>query len=294
MAVVLVGMLLLVPSRRLVLCIEPNPSTSCPQVDSRMQAWSLQTGVAFDSVASAQHTSTSIDSGRLTMDHEREPNRDQAMLWATTSETGSSQALGAPDGLMALSQGPLITVEGFDAGILVHHASTSCRGGCCLHDSRSAPRRHRSHPARHRFGCGVAEDDLQHESSAVRYTSTQPWSTNITSFVDLTWEALANLSLTFDYVSQAPDDSRLEVDAIGIRITVQAPLNGIEFAIAEHIMPLDVFPLLEIDFLNGTLEEGAHAPCGIRAGDNGIRWFSEPIVLPPEQSGVASTCLGRS
>ena len=292
MAVVLVGMLLLVPltaarSVHRAESVDVMPAGRFTDAG----AWSLQTGVAFDSVASAQHTTTSIDSGRLTMDHEREPNRDQAMLWATTSETGSSQALGAPDGLTALSQGPLITVEGFDVAswstmppLLVEVVAVFTIPDPLLDDT-----------VRIQLDTGSGVELLRtisSTSSAVRYTSTQPWSTNITSFVDLTWEALANLSLTFDYVSQAPDDSRLEVDAIGIRITVQAPLNGIEFAIAEHIMPLDVFPLLEIDFLNGTLEEGAHAPCGIRAGNNGIRWFSEPIVLPPEQSWGGVHLLG--
>ena len=72
-----------------------------------------------------------------------------------------------------------------------------------------------------------------HTQGNLDYINNSAFRVNLTGLMDWTWDDIAGMIFTLDYVSAGGvDDSRLVVDAVGLDITVQTPWYGGEVAYA--------------------------------------------------------------
>jgi len=101
-----------------------------------------------------------------------------------------------------------------------------------------------------------------------------------------TWDDIQNSVLTLDYVSiGGTDDSRLNVDAVGMRVEMKTPWYGGEYGVAQAEFSGHSMPVTELDLSSGVSENLALSTCGLEpsiAGTTGS-WTSEVIETPPNQ-----------
>ena len=102
------------------------------------------------------------------------------------------------------------------------------------------------------------------------------WTIEITDDDNWTWNELSNIEVTLDYVSNGgTDDSQLQVDAVGLKITMRTPWYGAERVIASSINQFAEWPLIDLDLATGQLESVSIAPCGLDS-DSGV-WTTDVI-----------------
>ena len=84
----------------------------------------------------------------------------------------------------------------------------------------------------------------------------------------------------------APDDSQLNVDALGLKVTWQSPAYGFETAKALNTTFIEKSPLILVDMDKGVTENITMSPCGmeISSGHTEGHWISDVIELPPQQT----------
>ena len=98
-----------------------------------------------------------------------------------------------------------------------------------------------------------------------------------------TWDELSNLEINLDCVSNGgTDDSQLQVDAVGLKVTMRTPWWGVERVVANSINQFTEWPIMDLDFSEGQLESVSTAPCGLDS--DGGTWTTEIIEKPPSQS----------
>ena len=115
------------------------------------------------------------------------------------------------------------------------------------------------------------------------YYMNNGWSIEIFDNDNWTWDELSNLEVTLDYVSNGgTDDSQLQVDAVGLKVTMRTPWWGAERVIANSINQFTDWPVIDLDFSKGQLESVSTAPCGLDS--DGGTWTTEVIEKPPAQS----------
>ena len=80
------------------------------------------------------------------------------------------------------------------------------------------------------------------------------WSIEINNQDNWTWSELANLEIDLDYVSNGgTDDSQLQVDAVGLKITMRTPWYGAERVVASSSFEFNNWPIIDLDITSGTL-----------------------------------------
>jgi hypothetical protein len=109
------------------------------------------------------------------------------------------------------------------------------------------------------------------------------WSMEIFADDNWTWDELSNIEVNLDYVSNGgTDDSQLQVDAVGLKITMRTPWYGAERVTASSINQFTDWPIIDFDIASGELSSVSTAPCGLSS--DGGTWTTETIAKPAGQT----------
>ncbi len=247
-------------------------------------SWSVGAETSFTQEA-ASHTESMVADQRLTMLHSRPLNLDTMTVWSSTSPTNSNYSTGAPDGASTWSTGPEIELTDFDITGLSNYQMYELHmvGVFQIPDALSEDTVRIS--VEHGDGFDLLKT-FAHTQGNVDYINNTAYRVNITGLMDWTWDDIAQMVFTLDYVSAGGvDDSRLVVDALGLDITVQTPWYGGEVAYASSEFSGHNMPVMGLDLAEGTTDNLALDTCGLKPTVEGTsgQWTSEPFAHPPEQ-----------
>jgi len=247
--------------------------------------WQIINQQTWDASSPSEYTTGTLIDSEFKITHSRQLNSDVQTRWATGSSTNSNASKGAPDGAYTWSNGPDIILSGFgmtgydqypllSAQLIVAFVIPGT-----LHDDTI------------RFsiedsGTFDLVKTWAHTTSRIDYVNGSHWSYELTADRNWTWSELESLEVKLDYVSSAPDDTRLEVDAVGIRVEMQTPWNGIETSKAVSSYTPEMWPIIELDLTTGQRDGLSLGVDGLSPSSNGTTgtWTSDVIEVPPQQS----------
>lgn len=234
----------------------------------------------------ASYSETMVADQRLTMLHTRPVHLDTLTVWSSMSPTDSNYSTGAPDGASTWSTGPEIELTDFDVSGLVNYPMVELHmvGVFQIPDALSEDTVRIS--VEHGDGFDLLKT-FAHTQGNVDYINNSAYRLNITGLMDWTWDDIAQMTFTLDYVSAGGvDDSRLIVDAVGLDITVQTPWYGGEVAYASSQFSGHELPVMNIDFTGGSTDNMALDDCGLKPTIEGTtgQWTSDTFTHPPEQT----------
>ena len=121
----------------------------------------------------------------------------------------------------------------------------------------------------------------------IDYINGSSFSLDISSIDSWTWSMLQSAKFTMDYVAVGQnDDARLELDAIGIEVTMETPWYGGEVGHATSLASGHDLPVLDVDLSYGDYNGIGLSICGLESSDGQTigTWTSEPIEVPSDQS----------
>ena len=247
--------------------------------------WSVGSETSFTQ-ETASHTESMVADQRLTMLHTRPIHLDTMTVWSSTSPTNSNYSTGAPDGASTWSTGPEIELTNFDITGLADYEMNEIHmlGVFQIPDALSEDTVRIS--VEHGDGFDLLKT-FAHTQGNVDYINNSAYRVNITSLMDWTWDDIAQMVFTLDYVSAGGvDDSRLVVDAIGLEITVQTPWYGGEVAFATSEFSGHEVPVMGLNLSEGTTDNLALDNCGLKPTVEGTsgQWTSAPMFHPPDQT----------
>ena len=246
--------------------------------------WSLQATTSFTSQP-ATYTDTMVADQRITMVHQRPQNLDSMDYWGTNSPTESDNVVGSPDGLFAWSTGPVMSVNGFDFSASTQYVITSVDVLVAfkITDSLSID------SVRLSMDWSNGTDIMRtwsNTNGAVDHINNSAYRLSITSVDDWSWSMLSSIGLTMDYVSVGQtDDARLELDAIGLEVTMETAWYGGEVAQAVSTASGHDMPVQEIDMSQGEYNGMSLSVCGLESTDTSTigSWTSAALQRPAEQ-----------
>ena len=246
--------------------------------------WSLQATTSFTSQP-ATYTDTMVADQRITMVHQRPQNLDTMDYWGTNSPTESDNIVGSPDGLFAWSTGPVMSVDGFDFSASTQYVITSVDVLVAfkITDSLSID------SVRLSMDWSNGTDIMRtwsNTNGAVDHINNSAYRLSISSVDDWSWSMLSSIGLTMDYVSVGQtDDARLELDAIGIEVTMETAWYGGEVAQAVSTASGHDMPIQEIDMSQGEYNGMSLSVCGLESTDTSTigSWTSAALQRPAEQ-----------
>ena len=246
--------------------------------------WSLQATTSFTSQP-ATYTDTMVADQRITMVHQRPQNLDTMDYWGTNSPTESDNVVGSPDGLFAWSTGPVMSVDGFDFSASTQYVITSVDVLVAfkITDSLSID------SVRLSMDWSNGTDIMRtwsNTNGAVDHINNSAYRLSISSVDDWSWSMLSSIGLTMDYVSVGQtDDARLELDAIGIEVTMETAWYGGEVAQAVSTASGHDMPIQEIDMSQGEYNGMSLSVCGLESTDTSTigSWTSAALQRPAEQ-----------
>ena len=246
--------------------------------------WSLQSTTSFTSQP-ATYTDAMVADQRITMVHQRPQNLDTMSYWGSNSPTESDNVVGSPDGLFAWSTGPVMTVDGFDFSGSTQYVITSVDVLVAfkITDSLSID------SVRLSMDWSNGTDLMRtwsNTNGAVDHINNSAYRLSIGSVDDWTWSMLSSIDLTMDYVSVGQnDDARLELDAIGIEVTMETSWYGGEVAQAVATASGHELPVQEIDMSQGEYNGMSLSVCGLESTDMSTigSWTSPALQRPAEQ-----------
>ena len=247
--------------------------------------WNVGAETSFTQ-ESASYTESMVADQRLTMLHTRPVHLDTLTVWSSTSPTNSNYSTGAPDGASTWSTGPEIELTDFDVSGLLNYpmVELSMVGVFQIPDALQEDTVRIS--VEHGDGFDLLKT-FAHTQGNVDYINNSAFKINITGLMDWTWDDIAQMTFTLDYVSAGGvDDSRLVVDALGLDITVQTPWYGGEVAYASSQVSGHELPVMALDFSGGTSDNMALDECGLKPTIEGTtgQWTSDVFTHPPEQT----------
>ena len=222
---------------------------------------------------------------RITMVHQRPQNLDTMDYWGTNSPTESDNVVGSPDGLFAWSTGPVMSVDGFDFSASTQYVITSVDVLVAfkITDSLSID------SVRLSMDWSNGTDIMRtwsNTNGAVDHINNSAYRLSISSVDDWSWSMLSSIGLTMDYVSVGQtDDARLELDAIGIEVTMETAWYGGEVAQAVSTASGHDMPIQEIDMSQGEYNGMSLSVCGLESTDTSTigSWTSAALQRPAEQ-----------
>ncbi len=247
--------------------------------------WQTDSGVTFLS-DSAKYTESMIADNRMTIVHQRPDNFQTISIWSQQTSTESNNSIGSPDLQYSYTSGPVIKLSNFDTSVHNSYEIVSVSAVIAF-----------------RIPGTLQQDQVQfimnydgnyenlatylNTQNSIDYMSGNYWTKNVTSLTQWNWQMIEDLEFTLDYVSAgSTDDSRLEVDAVGIDIVVKYPWYGSEWAsvsstFSGHIMPVD-----NVNLSVGQYENMALSQCGLTSSlANTVgTWTSEILQAPPNQT----------
>lgn len=246
--------------------------------------WTLDAYTSF-SQEPALHTDTMVADSRLTMLHERPLNLDKMVFWAQSSPTDSNNSMYAPDGAYSWSSGPEMELTNFNAAGSTQYEIQEVN----LVFAFAVPHALSQDSVRFSVeynGNFSALATIAHTQSALDYMSGTYWRENITDLDTWTWNSLQNIIVTANYESVGgTDDSQLNLDAVGVEVTMQTPWYGGEVAQATAVFSSHETPLITLDLTAGESQNMGFAACGLQSSVEGTtgEWVSEIIETPPNQ-----------
>ncbi len=233
----------------------------------------------------AQYTSPMIEDSMVSFTHSREQSFQTTTLWSISSSTNSNYSTGLPDGWITYSSGPDIKLSNFDTSSLDSYDLVSVSVVIAFEIPDT-----------------LADDtvefsinwDGQFEQFKVFNTPQTPanhmsapyYTHSLDGITDWDWDDFDSAEFNLNYQSIMPDDSQLNVDALGLMVTWQSPSYGFETSKALNTTMIHNSPLMAIDMSDGIIENISITPCGFEKTDisNEGVWISEEINLPPEQT----------
>ena len=246
--------------------------------------WSVSTSTSFTSQP-ATYTDAMIADQRITMVHQRPQNLDSMEYWGTSTPTESDNVVGSPDGLFAWSTGPVMSVDGFDFSDSTQYIITSVDVLVAfkITDTLSID------SVRLSMDWSNGTDIMRtwsNTNGAVDYINNSAYRLSISSVDDWSWSMLSSIGLTMDYVSVGQsDDARLELDAIGIEVTMETAWYGGEVAQAVSTASGHDMPIQEINMSQGEYNGMSLSVCGLESTDVSTigSWTSAVLQRPAEQ-----------
>jgi hypothetical protein len=246
--------------------------------------WSIQATTSFTSQP-ATYTDAMVADQRITMVHQRPQNLDSMEYWGTNSPSASDNVVGSPDGLFAWSTGPVMSVDGFDFSASTQYIITSVDVLVAFKvtDTLSID------SVRLSMDWSNGTDLMRtwsNTNGAIDYINNSAYRFSIDSVDDWSWSMLSSIELTMDYVSVGQsDDARLELDAIGIEVTMESAWYGGEVAQAVSTASGHEMPIQEIDMSQGEYNGMSLSVCGLESTDMTTigSWTSEVLQRPAEQ-----------
>jgi hypothetical protein len=222
---------------------------------------------------------------RITMVHQRPQNLDSMEYWGTSTPTESDNVVGSPDGLFAWSTGPVMSVDGFDFSDSTQYVITSVDVLVAfkITDTLSID------SVRLSMDWSNGTDIMRtwsNTNGAVDYINNSAYRLSISSVEDWSWSMLSSVGLTMDYVSVGQsDDARLELDAIGIEVTMETAWYGGEVAQAVSTASGHEMPIQEINMSQGEYNGMSLSVCGLESTDVSTigSWTSAALQRPAEQ-----------
>ena len=246
--------------------------------------WAVSTSTSFTSQP-ATYTDAMIADQRITMVHQRPQNLDSMEYWGTSTPTESDNVVGSPDGLFAWSTGPVMSVDGFDFTDSTQYVITSVDVLVAfkITDTLSID------SVRLSMDWSNGTDIMRtwsNTNGAVDHINNSAYRLSISSVDDWSWSMLSSIGLTMDYVSVGQtDDARLELDAIGIEVTMETAWYGGEVAQAVSTASGHEMPIQEIDMSQGEYNGMSLSVCGLESTDSSTigSWTSAALQRPAEQ-----------
>ena len=246
--------------------------------------WSMQATTSFTSQP-ATYTDAMVADQRITMVHQRPQNLDSMEYWGANSPSASDNVVGSPDGLFAWSTGPVMSVDGFDFSASTQYIITSVDVLVAFKvtDTLSID------SVRLSMDWSNGTDLMRtwsNTNGAIDYINNSAYRLSIDSVDDWSWSMLSSIELTMDYVSVGQsDDARLELDAIGIEVTMESAWYGGEVAQAVSTASGHQMPIQEIDMSQGEYNGMSLSVCGLESTDMTTigSWTSAVLQRPAEQ-----------
>jgi hypothetical protein len=246
--------------------------------------WSMDAYTSF-SQDTALYTEAMVADSRLTMVHDRPVNLDDMTFWAQSSPTDSNNSRYAPDGAYSWSSGPEMELTNFNAAGSTQYEIVDVS----LVFAFAVPHELSQDSVRFSMeysGTFASLATISHTQNPLDYMSGAYWRENISSYDDWTWAKLQNIIVTANYESVGgTDDSQLNLDAIGVEVTMQTPWYGGEVAEATTTFESHDTPVISLDLTSGDSQNMGYATCGLQTSTQGStgQWTSEAIETPPNQ-----------
>ena len=247
--------------------------------------WTVGATTSFTSQP-ATYTDSMVADQRITMVHQRPHNTDTLSYWGLNSPSESDNVIGAPDGLFMWSTGPVMSVQDFDVTSSNQYVITGVSVVLAFKITDAL----NIDSVRLSMDWSNGTEILRtwsNTGAAIDYINGTHYSYDISSVDSWTWAMLSNAKFTMDYVSVGQtDDARLELDAIGIEVTMETPWYGGEVAQATSTATGHDLPVIDLDLSFGDYNGISLSICGLESSDGQTigSWTSEPIDVPAEQS----------
>jgi len=245
--------------------------------------WTLGAFTSF-SEDPATYTDSMVADQRLTIIHQRPLHQDTMIFWAQSTPTDSNNSMGSPDGATSWSTGPEIQLSSFNAFGSTNYDILSVDVVVAF----SVPDQLYQDSVRISLNYDGQYEPLttfSHTQGPLDYLSNL-WTENVSSLTTWDWNMLQNSVVTLDYVSVgSTDDSQLNVDAVGMQVTMRTPWYGGEYGSAQAQFSGHDMPVIGFDLTSGTSENMALAECGLQSSISGTSglWTTEIIETPPNQ-----------
>ena len=246
--------------------------------------WDFKRHLAFteeDRTEDGEYVMGMVADNHMTMGINLPEHLDDQTIWATSTPTDSNASMGSPDGAYSWSTGPDITLGGYDVSALSANTIESVE----LVVHFDIPDALQQDKARFSVINNGVHDLVKTWSNTQGglYYMTNGWTIEISDDNNWTWDELANVEINLDYVSNGgTDDSQLQVDAVGLKITMLTPWYGAERVTATSINQFTEWPIMDLNITTGELSSVSTAPCGLDS--NGGTWTTEILEKPAEQA----------
>ena len=192
--------------------------------------WEFKRHLAFtpeNKQEDAEYVMGMVADSHMTLGIEVPEHLDTQTVWATQTSTDSNASLGSPDGAYSWSTGPDITVGGFYTGSMSQSTIESVE--LVVHFDIPGPL------TQDKARFSVINDGVYDlvktwsNTQSPLYYMTNGWSIEIFDDDNWTFEELESLEIDLDYVSNGnSDDSQIQVDAVGLRVTMRTQWYGAE------------------------------------------------------------------
>ena len=246
--------------------------------------WEFNRHLAFtaeDRPDDANYVTGMIADNHMTLGINLPEHLDDQMIWASSTPTNSNASIGTPDGAYSWSTGPDITLSGFDISSLGDNSIEKVE--LVIHFNVPDPL------TQDKARFSVVNDGIHDlvktwsNTQGGLYYMTNGWSVEIFDDENWTWEELSNIDVNLDYVSNGgTDDSQLQVDAVGLKVTMRTPWYGAERVTASSISQFTEWPIIDFPITSGELSSVSTAPCGLSS--DGGTWTTDSIAKPAGQT----------